>query len=211
MEIIKLSRRLFSTLDICKSKTHNPSLFVDSKDYNFTYVWLNVLDPHIHLNFWWVCIYFDQVDLTGSPDGTLVALAFKLEEGRFGQLTYLRYLFVSQMQFLNLTYVHINIYFKLLTDKTSMIWGRLNQKVRCSMFWNYIAFICAYLPTVFLLCAVKSWGFTLWYSHDNKNITFKVLYCSMVNQNFGFDFLQTVRGHNAERWFYCKFYYRSKG
>ncbi|KAJ7950864.1 Elongation factor G, mitochondrial [Quillaja saponaria] len=32
----------------------------------------------------------EKVVLDGSPDGPLVALAFKLEEGRFGQLTYLR-------------------------------------------------------------------------------------------------------------------------
>ncbi|XP_024032543.1 elongation factor G-2, mitochondrial [Morus notabilis] len=32
----------------------------------------------------------EKVTLAGSPDGPLVALAFKLEEGRFGQLTYLR-------------------------------------------------------------------------------------------------------------------------
>ncbi|KAL3743761.1 hypothetical protein ACJRO7_018947 [Eucalyptus globulus] len=32
----------------------------------------------------------EKVVLTGTPDGPLVALAFKLEEGRFGQLTYLR-------------------------------------------------------------------------------------------------------------------------
>ena len=69
----------------------------------------NILYNHLFYNLTGELIYFIlvKVTLSGTPDGPLMVLAFKLEEGCFGQLTYLRYIFIFLIVQLSYYFIHV--------------------------------------------------------------------------------------------------------